>query len=129
LCSHEIDLADLHFLRSYSKYLTTRRRQYDKTDAELEASSKADVDKWMAGIKKAPPPKKFVTELEAERKMLRCLARPKKPMHSDYKRTMQNPHCAKNQDEYMLKFLQEIGLLVEQLHGQSEIQMAHVPKA
>jgi hypothetical protein len=29
----------------------------------------------------------------------------------------------------MLKFLQEIGLLVEQLHGQLEIQMAHVPKA
>jgi hypothetical protein len=29
----------------------------------------------------------------------------------------------------MLKFLQEIGLSAEQLHGQSEIQMAHVPKA
>jgi hypothetical protein len=49
---------------------------------------------------------------------------------------MQNPHCVKrsdeilqNQDEQMLKFLQEIGLSVEQLHDQSEIQMAHVPKA
>jgi hypothetical protein len=50
---------------------------YDKTDAELEASRKADVDKWMAGIKKAPPPKKFAAELEAERKMVRCLAHPK----------------------------------------------------
>jgi hypothetical protein len=79
--------------------VTTRRRQYDKTDAELEASRRANFDKWMASIKKAPPPKKFVTELEAERKMLRCLAQPKKPMHLDYKRTMQNPHCAKNQDE------------------------------
>jgi hypothetical protein len=29
----------------------------------------------------------------------------------------------------MLKFLQEIGLSVEQIHGQSEIQMANVPKA
>jgi hypothetical protein len=90
----------------------------------------------MAGIKKAPPPKKFVAELEGERKMLRHLAQPKKPICSDYKRTMQNPHCAKrsdeilqNQDEQMLNFIQETGLLVEQLHGQSEIQMAHVPKA
>jgi hypothetical protein len=29
----------------------------------------------------------------------------------------------------MLKFLQETGLSVEQLHGQLEIQIAHVPKA
>jgi hypothetical protein len=34
-----------------------------------------------------------------------------------------------NQDEQMLKFLQETGLPVKQLHGQSEIQMAHVLKA
>jgi hypothetical protein len=27
LCSREIDLTDFHFLRSYSKYLMTRRRQ------------------------------------------------------------------------------------------------------
>jgi hypothetical protein len=66
----------------------------------------------MVGIKKAPPPKKSTTELEAERKMLRYLAQPEKPMCSDYKHTMQNPHCAKwsdeilqNQDEQMLKLL------------------------
>jgi hypothetical protein len=29
----------------------------------------------------------------------------------------------------MLKFCQEEGLSVQQLHGQSEIQMAYVPKA
>jgi hypothetical protein len=29
----------------------------------------------------------------------------------------------------MLKFYQEARLLVEQLHGQSKIQMAYVPKA
>jgi hypothetical protein len=29
----------------------------------------------------------------------------------------------------MLKFYQEAGLSVEQLHGQSEIQMAYAPKA
>jgi hypothetical protein len=102
---------------------------------ELEASRKTDVDKWMVGIKKAPPPKKSTAELEAECKMLRCLAQPKKPMCSDYKCTMQNLHCTKrsdeilqNQDEQMLKFLQETGLSVEQLHGQLEIQMAHVLK-
>jgi hypothetical protein len=68
--------------------------------------------------------------------MLRCLAEPKKPMSSDYKHTMQNPHCAKrsdeileNEDEQMLKFCQEAGLSLEQLHGQSKIQMAYTPKA
>jgi hypothetical protein len=67
--------------------------------------------KWMASLKKAPPPKKSAKELEAEAKMLRCLAELKKPMPSDYKRTMQNPHCPKrsdeileNVDEQMLKF-------------------------
>jgi hypothetical protein len=64
------------------------------------------------------------------------LAEQKKPMLSDYKCTMQNLHCAnrpdeilQNEDEQMLKFYQEVGLLVKQLHGQSEIQMAYAPKA
>jgi hypothetical protein len=68
--------------------------------------------------------------------MLRSLAEPKKPLPSDYKRTIQNLHCAKrsgeilqNEDEQMLKFYQEARLSVEQLHGQSDIQMAYVPKA
>jgi hypothetical protein len=74
---------------------------YDKNDAELEASRKADVDKWMVGIKKVPPPKKFDTAKKAERKMLRCLAQPKKPMCSDYKHTMRNPHCGKRSDEIL----------------------------
>jgi hypothetical protein len=74
---------------------------YDKIGVELEASRKADVDKWMAGIKKAPPPKKSVAKLEAERKMLRCLAQLEKPMRSDYKRTMQNLQCAKRSDEIL----------------------------
>jgi hypothetical protein len=76
-----------------------------------------DVQKWMASLKKAPPPKKSAKELEAEVKMLRCLARQKKPMPSDYKRTMVNPHCAKgldeileNEDEQMIKFCHEAGL-------------------
>jgi hypothetical protein len=42
----------------------------------------------MASLKKAPPPKKSTKEIEAEAKMLRCLAVPKKPMPSDYKCTM-----------------------------------------
>jgi hypothetical protein len=61
---------------------------------------------------------------------------PKKPMPPDYKHTMMNPHCAKrsdeileNEDEQILKFCQEAGLLVEQLHSQLKIQMADVPKA
>jgi hypothetical protein len=90
----------------------------------------------MASMKKTPPPKKSAKELEAERKMLRYLTEPKKPMPRDYKRTMQNLHCAKrsdeilhNEDEQILKFYQEAGLSVEQLHGQSDIQMAYVPKA
>jgi hypothetical protein len=74
---------------------------YDKTDAELEASMKADVDKWMAGIKKAPPPKKSAAELEAECRMLRCLSQQKKLMHSDYKCTVQNLYCAKRSDEIL----------------------------
>jgi hypothetical protein len=68
---------------------------YDKTDAELEASTRANVEKWMASVKKAPPPKKSPKELEAKRKMLRSLAEPKKPMLSDYKCTMHNLYCAK----------------------------------
>jgi hypothetical protein len=95
-----------------------------------------DVEKWMASLKKAPPPKKFAKKLEAEGKMLRCLAQPKKPMSSDYKCTMINSHCAKrsdeileNEDEQMLKFCQEAGLSVEQLRSQLKIQMAYAPKA
>jgi hypothetical protein len=49
---------------------------------------------------------------------------------------MQDPHCAKrsgeileNEDEQMLKFYQEGRLSLEQLHGQSKIQMAYAPKA
>jgi hypothetical protein len=109
---------------------------YEKTDAELEASTRVDVEKWMASLKKALPPKKSVKEQEAEHNMLRYLVEPKKSMPSDYKCTMKNPHCAKrsdeileNEDEQMLKFCQEVGLSVEQLHGQSKIQMAYASKA
>jgi hypothetical protein len=109
---------------------------YEKTDAGLEASMRLDVQKWMASLKKAPSPKKSAKELEAEGKMLRCLAEPKKPMLSNYKRTMQNPHCIKrsceileNDDKQMLKFYEETGLSLEQLHDQSKIQMAYAPKA
>jgi hypothetical protein len=49
----------------------------EKTDTELQALPRADVEKWMAGFKKAPPSKKSTKELEAERKMLRSLAEPK----------------------------------------------------
>jgi hypothetical protein len=90
----------------------------------------------MASLKKSPPPKKSSKELEAEGKMLRCLTEPKNPMASDYKGTMQNPHCAKrldeileNEDEQILKFCQEAGLSLEQLYGQSKIQMAYAPNA
>jgi hypothetical protein len=90
----------------------------------------------MASFKKAPSPKKSSKELEAEGKMLRCLAEPKKPMSSDYKCTMMNQHYAKrpdeileNEDEQMLKFSQEAGLSLEQLHGQSKIQMVYAAKA
>jgi hypothetical protein len=55
----------------------------------------------MVGFKKAPPSKKSAKELEEERKMLRSLAEPKKPMLSDYKRIMQNLHCAKRSDEIL----------------------------
>jgi hypothetical protein len=78
----------------------------------------------MAGFNKAAPPKKSTKELEAECKMLRYLAEPKKSMPSYYKCTKQNLHCAKrsdeilqNEDEQMLKFYQEAGLLAKQLHG------------
>jgi hypothetical protein len=68
---------------------------------ELEASVRADVEKWMAGFKKTPPLKKFAKELEAKRKILRSLAKPKKPLPSDYKCIMQNLHCAKRSDEIL----------------------------
>jgi hypothetical protein len=90
----------------------------------------------MASFKKTPTPKKSTEDLEAEGKMLRCLAEPKKPLSSDYKCTMMNTHCAKrsneileNEDEQLSKFYQEAGLSLEQLRGQSKIQMAYVPKA
>jgi hypothetical protein len=47
---------------------------YEKTDAELQASMRLEVEKWMSSLKKAPHPKKSTKELEAEGKMLRCLA-------------------------------------------------------
>jgi hypothetical protein len=108
---------------------------YEKTDAELEASKRVDVEKWMTSLKKAPPPTKSAKELEAECKMLRCLAHAKNPMSLDYKCTMHNLQYAKrsveillNEDEQMLKFCQEAGLSVEQLHGQLQIEMAYVLK-
>jgi hypothetical protein len=36
---------------------------------ELEASMRLDVQKWMASLKKASPPKKSAKELEAKAKM------------------------------------------------------------
>jgi hypothetical protein len=73
----------------------------------------------MASFRKTPTLKKSAKDLEAESKMLRCLA---EPMPSDYKRTMINPHCAKmsgeileNGDGQMSKFCQEAGLTLEQL--------------
>jgi hypothetical protein len=109
---------------------------YEKTDAELEALTELEVEKWMASFKKAPPHKKSAKEIEVKGKMLKCLAEPKKPMSLDYKRTMLNPHCAKwsdeileSEDKQMLKLCQEAGLSLEQLHGQSKIQMAYAPKA
>jgi hypothetical protein len=57
-------------------------------------------------------------------------------MSSDYKHTMMNLYCAKmsdeilkNEEEQMIKLCQETGLLLEQLHGQSKIQMTYAPKA
>jgi hypothetical protein len=47
---------------------------YEKTDVELEASTRLEVEKWMTSLKKAQPPKKSTKELEAEGKLLRCLA-------------------------------------------------------
>jgi hypothetical protein len=74
---------------------------YEKTDTELQALARADVEKWMIGFKKAPPPKKSAKELEAKRKMLRFLVEPKKLLLLDYKFTMQNLHCAKRLDEIL----------------------------
>jgi hypothetical protein len=74
---------------------------YEKTDAELEASARANPEKWTTGFKKAPPPEKSTKELEAECKMLRSLAEPKKSLPSDYKRTMQSLHCSKRSDEIL----------------------------
>jgi hypothetical protein len=51
---------------------------YEKIDVELEASKRLDVQKCMSSLKKAPPSKKSVRELEATGKMLRCLSEPKK---------------------------------------------------
>jgi hypothetical protein len=109
---------------------------YEKTDAELEASTRLDVKKWMASFKKTPNPKKSIEYLEAEGKMLRCLAEPKKSIPSDYKCVMMNTYCAKmsdeildNEDEQLIKFCQEVGLSLEQQYGQSNIQMAYAPKA
>jgi hypothetical protein len=49
---------------------------------------------------------------------------------------MMNLHCAKrsdeileNEDEQMSKFYQEVGITLDQLHGQLQIQMAHAPKS
>jgi hypothetical protein len=61
---------------------------YENTDVELEALKRLNVQKWMASLKKAPPHIKSAKELEAEDKMLGCLAEPKKTMPSNYKRTM-----------------------------------------
>jgi hypothetical protein len=103
---------------------------------ELQASMRLEVEKFMESFKKTPTPNKSVGDLEGEAKMLSCSVEPKKPMPSDYKCTMMNPHCAKrsyetleNEDEQMRKFCQEAGLTLEQLHGQSQIQMAYAPKA
>jgi hypothetical protein len=74
---------------------------YEKTDAKLEASTRLEVEKWMASFKKTPTLKKSAEDLEVEGKMLRCLAEPKKPMLSDYKHTMMNTHCAKRLDEIL----------------------------
>jgi hypothetical protein len=74
---------------------------YEKTDVELQASTRHEVEKIMARFKKTPTPKKFTKDLEAKAKMLRCLAELKKPMPSDYKCTMMNPHCAKRSDEIL----------------------------
>jgi hypothetical protein len=49
---------------------------YEKTDVKLQASTRLEVDKWMASFKKTPTPKKSAKDLEAEDKMLRCLAEP-----------------------------------------------------
>jgi hypothetical protein len=39
---------------------------HEKTGVELEALTKLKVEKWMASLKKAPPPTKSAKELEAE---------------------------------------------------------------
>jgi hypothetical protein len=90
----------------------------------------------MTSFKKTPTHKKSVEDLEAKDKMLRCLAEPKESMSLAYKCTMMNTHCAKrsdeileNEDGQLSKFFQEAGLSLEQLRGQSKIQMAYAPKA
>jgi hypothetical protein len=90
----------------------------------------------MASFKETPTSKKSAEDLEAEGKMLRCLVEPKKLMMSDYKCTMMNTHCIKrsdeileNEDKQLIKFCQEVGLSLEQLHGQSKIQTTYMPKA
>jgi hypothetical protein len=47
---------------------------YEKTDVELEVSTRLEVEKWMTSLKKAQPPKKSTKKLEAKDKLLRCLA-------------------------------------------------------
>jgi hypothetical protein len=74
---------------------------YEKTDVELEGSVRADVEKWMANFKKAPPLKKFAEETEAKRKMVRSLTEPKKLLPSNYKRTIKNKYCVKRSDEIL----------------------------
>jgi hypothetical protein len=66
------------------------------------------VEKWMTSFLNHMMSAK---ELEAEGMMVRCLAKPKKPMPTFYKCTMTNPHCAKrpdeileNEDEQIIKF-------------------------
>jgi hypothetical protein len=59
------------------------------------------IEKWMTSFKKTPTPKKSAKDLEANGKLLRCLAEPKKPMPLDYKCTMMNPHCVKRSDEIL----------------------------
>jgi hypothetical protein len=38
---------------------------YEKTDVELEASTRLEVEKWMTSFKKTPTPKKSAEDLEA----------------------------------------------------------------
>jgi LPS O-antigen subunit length determinant protein (WzzB/FepE family) len=103
---------------------------------ELEASTKLKVEKWTTSFKKTPTSTKSIEDLKTEVKMLRCLAKLKKSMSSDYKHTIMNLHCAnrsdeilENEDEQMRQFCLEAGLSLEQLHGQSDIEMTSMHKA